>query len=295
LRLEILDAALKHVPKLGWTVEALAAGAEDAGLPPVSHGIVERGAIELVEHFSTTATSEVVESAGKYFNELEEHIGMTDRIKYVTRKRLEAVTPYAGTWPEAMALGALPQNITHTVDCVTNTVDSLWKVCGDDSRDGSWYTKRGLLTGIYVSTELYMLTDTSLAYEDTWNYLDRQVDNIVSVGRVVGGATSKAKEGATAYGMTGGTMPQGSDFEAVASVVGANASSLFSTMTTMVAQAISEKESDRPRGTPSAPEEDEHTKKLLDDLENDPFFNGAPFEEGSFSREEIMEDPPNEK
>ena len=66
-------------------------------------------------------------------------------------------------------------------------------------------------------------------------------------------------------------------------------------MTTMVAQAISEKESDRPRGTPSAPEEDEHTKKLLDDLENDPFFNGAPFEEGSFSREEIMEDPPNER
>ena len=302
LRLDILNAALTHVPELGWTVKALAAGAEDVGLPPVSHGIVERGAIELVEHFSTTTTSEVVQSAEQYFGETEEHIGMTDRIKYVTRKRLEAIAPYTNTWPEAMALGALPQNAAHTLESVANTVDSLWKVCGDHSEGTSWLTKRSLLSGIYVSTELYMLTDTSIEYEDTWNYLDRQIDTVVSIGKVVGDGTSK--QGTSGHGLPGSGLLQGEDLQAVASVVGANASTLFSTMTTMFSHAISEKGSEKPPSSKAAAPEkppsskaaapekppssqaathediDEDTKKLIEDLENDPFFNGAPFEEG---------------
>ena len=51
LRLRILAAALQHVPKTGWTKEALALGAVDSGLPPMVHGIFKRGPIELVEYF----------------------------------------------------------------------------------------------------------------------------------------------------------------------------------------------------------------------------------------------------
>jgi len=50
-RLRVLAASLSHVPKVGWTAEALALGAVDAGLPAVSHGIFHRGPIELVEYF----------------------------------------------------------------------------------------------------------------------------------------------------------------------------------------------------------------------------------------------------
>ena len=57
LKLNILNNALQYVPQFGWTVEALAAGAEEAGLPPVAHGVIERGPVELVEHFSTVSSA----------------------------------------------------------------------------------------------------------------------------------------------------------------------------------------------------------------------------------------------
>ncbi len=59
LRLQVLAAALKHVPQHGWSSEALALGAVDAGLPAVAHGIFSRGPIELVEYFMEESAYEV--------------------------------------------------------------------------------------------------------------------------------------------------------------------------------------------------------------------------------------------
>lgn len=38
-RLKILSASLSHVNRHGWSKEALAAGANDVGMPPVAHGL----------------------------------------------------------------------------------------------------------------------------------------------------------------------------------------------------------------------------------------------------------------
>ena len=192
LKMMILKNALQYVPQFGWTVEALAAGAEEAGLPPVSHGVISRGPVELVEYFSTISTNKAIEESKKYFEEtLDENstdrsdntLSQTDKIKFATRKRLEMIEPYTDSWPQAMALGALPQNVPSTMKNISNTIDSLWKISGDysDSNSTSYYTKRGILSGIYVSTEMYMLTDTSKDYSDTWDFLDRQVDNVLNV------------------------------------------------------------------------------------------------------------------
>ena len=58
----------------------------------------------------------------------------------------------------------------------------MWSICGDysDNSSTSYYTKRGLLSGVYLATEMYMLTDTSNDFEDSWNFLDRQVDTIIN-------------------------------------------------------------------------------------------------------------------
>lgn len=49
-RREILDAALNHVSRYGWSQECIATGAKDLGLSPMTHGMFARGGIELVEH-----------------------------------------------------------------------------------------------------------------------------------------------------------------------------------------------------------------------------------------------------
>ena len=61
-------------------------------------------------------------------------------------------------------------------------VDEIWHAAGDTSTDTSWYTKRALLAGVYSATELYMLTDYSPDYADTWESLDRRLADVMRLG-----------------------------------------------------------------------------------------------------------------
>lgn len=40
-------------------------------------------------------------------------------------------------------------------------VDEIWHAVGDEASDIDWYVKRTVLGGIYSTTEIYMLTDSS--------------------------------------------------------------------------------------------------------------------------------------
>jgi len=40
-------------------------------------------------------------------------------------------------------------------------VDEIWHAAGDRASDIDWYAKRTILGGIYSTTEIYMLTDSS--------------------------------------------------------------------------------------------------------------------------------------
>ena len=51
-----------------------------------------------------------------------------------------------------MALKAFPANTPSALQTLTLMVDDMWYWAGDRSTDFSWYTKRALLTSIYVST-----------------------------------------------------------------------------------------------------------------------------------------------
>lgn len=61
-------------------------------------------------------------------------------------------------------------------------VDEIWHACGDTATDYNWYTKRGLLAGVYSATELFMITDYSPGYADTWKALDRRLEDVKRIG-----------------------------------------------------------------------------------------------------------------
>lgn len=48
------------------------------------------------------------------------------------------------------------------------------------------YAKRAALASVYSATELYMLTDYSAEFADTWDYLDRRLKDMVSIGETIG-------------------------------------------------------------------------------------------------------------
>lgn len=54
----------------------------------------------------------------------------------------------------------------------------------------NWYTKRAALTGIYNTTELVMLQDSSPDFQDTWNFLDNRIQDVVNMATTVKQAIS---------------------------------------------------------------------------------------------------------
>ena len=69
-------------------------------------------------------------------------------------------------------------------------MDDVWYAAGDISADFNWYTKRALLAGVYTATEAFMLTDYSPGYADTWEALDRRLQDVAALGKMTGKAGS---------------------------------------------------------------------------------------------------------
>jgi ubiquinone biosynthesis protein COQ9 len=63
--------------------------------------------------------------------------------------------------------------------------DEIYHLSGDKAVDPSWYTKRGSLSAVYASAELFMTNDRSTGFGETKDFLRRRLDESGSVGAVV--------------------------------------------------------------------------------------------------------------
>ena len=89
------------------------------------------------------------------------------------------------TWPQALGVLMTPENAPRALELLQDVVDTIWSAAGDKSADLSWYSKRLLLAGVYSTTELYMLTDCSPGFADTWDALDRRMAEVLALGGVL--------------------------------------------------------------------------------------------------------------
>jgi len=66
----------------------------------------------------------------------------------------------------------------------------MWYAAGDTATDFSFYTKRGLLAGIYATTTLYWLDDKSPDHAATAEFLDRRIAEVMQIPKLRGRATA---------------------------------------------------------------------------------------------------------
>ncbi|XP_068169092.1 ubiquinone biosynthesis protein COQ9, mitochondrial isoform X1 [Antennarius striatus] len=221
LQARILTAALPFVPAHGWSVEAIAAGAETLGLSSASTGMFMNGAGDLVLHFVAQCNSQLTEILSEQHNQVQlgqaEPKKTADFLRDAVEIRLRMHIPYIESWPQAMSILLLPHNIPDSLKHLSSLVDDIWFYAGDRSTDVSgschpryppvsapadtflspfhhhprnirpatsqmnWYTKRAALTGIFNTTELVMLQDSSPDFQDTWNFLDNRIQDVVNM------------------------------------------------------------------------------------------------------------------
>jgi ubiquinone biosynthesis protein COQ9 len=184
LRERLLEAMLPHVPFDGWTHAALRAGAEDAGIAPATAaGLFPGGAGEMVELFNKIADRRMLEALEA--RDLAE-MKVRERIATAIRLRLEQNAAHREAIRLGLSILAMPQNAALAARCLYRTVNAIWYAAGDTSTDYNFYTKRGLLAGVYGSTVLYWLNDRSDGFSDSWDFLDRRIADVMRVPQAIG-------------------------------------------------------------------------------------------------------------
>lgn len=180
----ILDAALRHVPFDGWTDKALLLGAKDAGYAPsMVLDVFPGGVPDALDYAARRADREMLEALEAM--DLAS-LRVRDRIAAAIRARLELSAPHREAIQRALAVLALPQNLPLAARSLWRTVDAIWYAAGDAATDFNFYTKRGLLAGVYSATLVYWLNDHSPESADSWSFLDRRLDEVLSVPRTLG-------------------------------------------------------------------------------------------------------------
>lgn len=56
-----MEAALPFVQELGWSKDAISAGAKATGYPSITHGMFSRGGADLVHYFQKTSNLKLIE------------------------------------------------------------------------------------------------------------------------------------------------------------------------------------------------------------------------------------------
>lgn len=178
-RERLLDAALPHVVFDGWSRAALDAAVHESGTDPALARLAfPRGGIDMVEAFHRRADRRLAEELAA--SDLTT-MRMRERIVHCLRRRIELVADHREAVRRGAALLALPIYAAEGARLVWETADIIWNACGDTATDYNWYTRRMSLAGVYSSTMLYWLGDASPNFTNSWSFLDRRIDNVMSV------------------------------------------------------------------------------------------------------------------
>lgn len=187
-RRALLDALLEHVPFDGWTGTAMAAAAEQAGLDAeFPHRAFPRGAIDAIEYFNRVADENM---AAALAEEDLEAMRVRDRIARAVRLRLEQNAGHRDAVRRGLTVLSFPPNGPAGMRILYRTVDTIWRAAGDTATDFNFYTKRGLLAGVYGATVVHWLNDGSEDCSRTWRFLERRIDETMQIPK----ATQRLRE-----------------------------------------------------------------------------------------------------
>jgi len=180
----LLQAILPEVPFDGWTSVALRKAVERVGLDPLElASLCPGGPRDLVAAFSHWADRETLRA----LEPLDlASMKVRERIATGVRTRLAILAPHREAVRRALSLLAAPQNVPLGMRLLYDAVDAIWYAAGDTATDFNFYTKRGLLAGVYAATTLYWLDDRSPGGVETHAFLDRRLADAMAIPRLSG-------------------------------------------------------------------------------------------------------------
>ena len=176
LRLELAPRIAAAAVFDGWSAEAVAAAASEAGVDPhVAAYAFPGGAMDMIAawigHVDAAMERELPAAA---FADIPVH----KRVRRLLQFRLGAVTGQEEALRRALAIMAMPQNAPRSLRLGWESADAMWRLAGDVATDYNHYTKRAILAGVYTATLAIFVDDKSDDKAETLAFLDRRLAGI---------------------------------------------------------------------------------------------------------------------
>jgi ubiquinone biosynthesis protein COQ9 len=156
--------------------------------------LFENGPISLVEFYSTATDAEMERRLAAM--DLKA-MKIRQRIATAVKTRLAILKPHKEAARRAAALLSLPMHAALGAKLVYRTVDAMWRAAGDTATDFNFYTKRGILAGVYGATAMRWFNDTSEDEKPTEDFLAARIENVMQFEKF----KSKAKEALSNFPM----------------------------------------------------------------------------------------------
>ncbi len=189
LKQSILEKLLPEAGFSGWTETALEKAAQTAGYAPTYGRIAfPSGMAEAADYYINQVDDDMLEALKKLNLS---GMKIRERITAGVWARLELYTPHKEAVRTLVSWFALPAHAPSAARHLAHTCDSIWHAAGDNATDYNWYTKRFLLAGVYSSTLLYWLNDTSENHAETRAFLNRRIENVMQIQKTKGKIAEK--------------------------------------------------------------------------------------------------------
>ncbi len=168
---------IQEVPKFGWSRETLL---QCAKKQRISTSVLAKlfPSFEYdVLKFIIAQNNIQVEKNYNSFN--NSRLKTRDKIKTILELKFDSNEYLKKSLPEMLKFLLRPGNLLMSIKMLHENSDFIWNLAGDKSNDFSFYSKRGLLSMVYLATLIYWLNDKSTNGIGTKNFISKSVDGIV--------------------------------------------------------------------------------------------------------------------
>ncbi|HEX3755103.1 MAG TPA: COQ9 family protein [Rhizomicrobium sp.] len=173
----VLAAALPQAAFDGFNAKVLEAAGKEAGVGKTELAVLfPDGPLGLIAFYSRKVDTEMVERLAQM--DLPA-MKIRARIQAAVLARLAILKPHKEAARRAAALLSLPMHAGLATRLMYHTVDAMWRAAGDTATDFNFYTKRGILAGVYGSTLVRWLNDTSADEVPTREFLAARIENVM--------------------------------------------------------------------------------------------------------------------
>ncbi|KAK6453927.1 COQ9-domain-containing protein [Scheffersomyces xylosifermentans] len=184
----LLTKALEYIPQYGFSNACITQAIRELDYPDSIHSAISTNPsgnspeFQLTLHWLKTQRQKleqhILDPNSEYHKITDEY----ERVSYAIKKRLEFNEPVVGRLVGGISQLVVPYNIPQSLEELHNLSDDIAFYAGDMSHDFAWYSKRVGFSSIYVSSELYMLQDSSDGYRRTKNFVDEKVLGLKGLG-----------------------------------------------------------------------------------------------------------------